>query len=157
MYSYILQLRTLAIYVTSSSIFFLMIRRPPRSTRTDTLFPYTTLFRSHSRQQAQRQDRGRWFVHDRTRASRSGGCQLGRNRQPRTRHHVHALGRRERACRSDHASHQARSTRKGTRRGARRMTQPTFLVAALLAHPRPATEGHPHFREPALPPPPDTP
>src|SRR3546814_4131671 len=31
---------------------FLMIRRPPRSTRTDTLFPYTTLFRSPS-------DRGR--------------------------------------------------------------------------------------------------
>src|SRR3546814_20271649 len=28
--------------------FFLMIRRPPRSTRTDTLFPYTTLFRSPS-------------------------------------------------------------------------------------------------------------
>src|SRR3546814_2726267 len=26
--------------------FFLMIRRPPRSTRTDTLFPYATLFRS---------------------------------------------------------------------------------------------------------------
>src|SRR3546814_17112384 len=26
--------------------FFLMYRRPPRSTRTDTLFPYTTLFRS---------------------------------------------------------------------------------------------------------------
>src|SRR3546814_10406593 len=29
-----------------STIFFLMIRRPPRSTRTDTLFPYTTLVRS---------------------------------------------------------------------------------------------------------------
>src|SRR3546814_11560540 len=28
------------------SIFFLMIRRPPRSTRSDTLFPYPTLFRS---------------------------------------------------------------------------------------------------------------
>src|SRR3546814_16864464 len=27
-------------------VWFLMIRRPPRSTRTDTLFPYTTLFRS---------------------------------------------------------------------------------------------------------------
>src|SRR3546814_10037239 len=27
-------------------VFCLMIRRPPRSTRTDTLFPYTTLFRS---------------------------------------------------------------------------------------------------------------
>src|SRR3546814_4957996 len=31
----------------SISFFFLMIRRPPRSTRTDTLFPYTTLFRSY--------------------------------------------------------------------------------------------------------------
>src|SRR3546814_4574221 len=29
-----------------SLVVFLMIRRPPRSTRTDTLFPYTTLFRS---------------------------------------------------------------------------------------------------------------
>src|SRR3546814_10930902 len=32
--------------ICDSSIFFLVIRRPPRSTRTDTLFPYTTLFRS---------------------------------------------------------------------------------------------------------------
>src|SRR3546814_20724356 len=32
-----------------SLIFSLSIRRPPRSTRTDTLFPYTTLFRSHCR------------------------------------------------------------------------------------------------------------
>src|SRR3546814_12091165 len=31
-------------------LFFLMIRRPPRSTRTDTLFPYTTLFRSSNAQ-----------------------------------------------------------------------------------------------------------
>src|SRR3546814_1736497 len=31
-------------------MFLLMIRRPPRSTRTDTLFPYTTLFRSAFRQ-----------------------------------------------------------------------------------------------------------
>src|SRR3546814_11741570 len=31
-------------------LFFLMIRRPPRSTRTDTLFPYTTLFRSDLQQ-----------------------------------------------------------------------------------------------------------
>src|SRR3546814_16193980 len=29
-------------------VFFLMIRRPPRSTRTDTLFPYTTLFRAEA-------------------------------------------------------------------------------------------------------------
>src|SRR3546814_7969941 len=32
-----------------SHFFFLMIRRPPRSTRTYTLFPYTTLFRSLGR------------------------------------------------------------------------------------------------------------
>src|SRR3546814_12847932 len=41
-------------------IFFLMIRRPPRSTRTDTLFPYTTLFRSRcpSRRRGPRYRRG---------------------------------------------------------------------------------------------------
>src|SRR3546814_14449427 len=33
-------------YCLIVTFFFLMIRRPPRSTRTDTLFPYTTLFRS---------------------------------------------------------------------------------------------------------------
>src|SRR3546814_12163561 len=32
--------------IYSNVVFFLMIRRPPRSTRTDTLVPYTTLFRS---------------------------------------------------------------------------------------------------------------
>src|SRR3546814_16946162 len=35
-----------SVFCSSFFIFFLMIRRPPRSTRTDTLFPYTTLFRS---------------------------------------------------------------------------------------------------------------
>src|SRR3546814_1059503 len=34
--------------MTYSVVFFLMLRRPPRSTRSDTLFPYTTLFRSLS-------------------------------------------------------------------------------------------------------------
>src|SRR3546814_2403861 len=36
-------------YIYSSLFFFLMNRRPPRSTRSDTLFPYTTLFRSLAR------------------------------------------------------------------------------------------------------------
>src|SRR3546814_21142884 len=36
----------LLLVVVCLFVFFLMIRRPPRSTRTDTLFPYTTLFRS---------------------------------------------------------------------------------------------------------------
>src|SRR3546814_8561809 len=38
---------------------FLMIRRPPRSTRTDTLFPYTTLFRSEPHQANPRRLRSR--------------------------------------------------------------------------------------------------
>src|SRR3546814_3034876 len=43
--------------VVSSLFFFLMIRRPPRSTRTDTLFPYTTLFRSPDRADRARRKR----------------------------------------------------------------------------------------------------
>src|SRR3546814_13595716 len=39
--------RRVSVMCTCCRCFFvLMIRRPPRSTRTDTLFPYTTLFRS---------------------------------------------------------------------------------------------------------------
>src|SRR3546814_4408344 len=37
---------SMIIVICTFYFFFLMIRRPPRSTRTDTLFPYTTLFRS---------------------------------------------------------------------------------------------------------------
>src|SRR3546814_18813008 len=41
----------LTIYCVILRFFFLMIRRPPRSTRTDTLFPYTTLFRSREQRE----------------------------------------------------------------------------------------------------------
>src|SRR3546814_8413019 len=55
----------------SSVFFFLMIRRPPRSTRTDTLFPYTTLFRSDAlcreRWDGQDPDRGGHVLDDRPR------------------------------------------------------------------------------------------
>src|SRR3546814_12408815 len=44
-YQYIFLITSMFIFVFLF-FFFLMIRRPPRSTRTDTLFPYTTLFRS---------------------------------------------------------------------------------------------------------------
>src|SRR3546814_19445081 len=47
-------------------VLFLMIRRPPRSTRTDTLFPYTTLFRSGSQG--------------------NGGCRRDRREPRRCRH-----------------------------------------------------------------------
>src|SRR3546814_1944964 len=37
------------VHINNILFFLLMIRRPPRSTRTDTLFPFTTLFRSPPR------------------------------------------------------------------------------------------------------------
>src|SRR3546814_20045740 len=43
---YLVCMSFLGLVLCSLLMFFLMIRRPPRSTRTDTLFPYTTLFRS---------------------------------------------------------------------------------------------------------------
>src|SRR3546814_2428638 len=45
---YVLLLCEVCVMFIIVIFFFLMIRRPPRSTRTDTLFPYTTLFRSCS-------------------------------------------------------------------------------------------------------------
>src|SRR3546814_11464001 len=46
MYRMLIEISFSSISVFLLLFFFLMIRRPPRSTRTDTLFPYTTLFRS---------------------------------------------------------------------------------------------------------------
>src|SRR3546814_3737092 len=64
-----------------------MIRRPPRSTRTDTLFPYTTLFRSD---RAGRLRPGRLMVQGRPPARRW----LGAVRAPRgyQRHHLIPIG-----------------------------------------------------------------
>src|SRR3546814_5449500 len=56
-----------------SVFFFLMIRRPPRSTRTDTLFPYTTLFRSLLVERHLRDQLGDEAVHLRIGAHPSGG------------------------------------------------------------------------------------
>src|SRR3546814_8736148 len=61
-----------------SFFFFLMIRRPPRSTRTDTLVPYTTLFRSRRRRHRPRTRQDR--CHLRTLA---GGAADRAGRQPR--------------------------------------------------------------------------
>src|SRR3546814_10163208 len=57
-----------------------MIRRPPRSTRTDTLFPYTTLFRSGREQQRQAADQS-----DRGTDHRKGARCLGERRQRKKR------------------------------------------------------------------------
>src|SRR3546814_19116915 len=53
-----------------------MIRRPPRSTRTDTLFPYTTLFRS-SRPRPDPEVRGRLPRHERLRPDEPGAEAVG--------------------------------------------------------------------------------
>src|SRR3546814_15890185 len=45
----VLRLLVVLVLCNVGMCFFLMIRRPPRSTRTDTLVPYTTLFRSAAR------------------------------------------------------------------------------------------------------------
>src|SRR3546814_12978179 len=50
MYNYLFLSFSIHSHYSFICFFFLMIRRPPRSTRTDTLFPYTTLFRSCYRQ-----------------------------------------------------------------------------------------------------------
>src|SRR3546814_5058765 len=78
--------------------FFFMIRRPPRSTRTDTLFPYTTLFRS-----ACGLKRGSWPA-DRTHqrrheheASRRHRCE----RPPLELLHDRRAGQRLHRCRSE--------------------------------------------------------
>src|SRR3546814_10879239 len=67
-----------------------MIRRPPRSTRTDTLFPYTTLFRSQGlarhragKRRPRRPDRGSRLCADRGRARR--------DRQIRSEEHTSEL------------------------------------------------------------------
>src|SRR3546814_9071817 len=77
-----------------------MLRRPPRATRTDTLFPYTTLFRSR---------RYRPPVH--RRLSRDHG-----DRHPAARHPVASPRRAE-----EHANRAARLCRRAARRSGRRL------------------------------------
>src|SRR3546814_8167416 len=81
--------------------FFLMIRRPPRSTRTDTLFPYTTLFRSrptvdaHMRNVAQHMMTGasfkRMYATRRKYLSRSCEECFGENGPVRSEEHTSEL------------------------------------------------------------------
>src|SRR3546814_2834457 len=75
-------------YTTFDLVFFLMSRRPPRSTRTDTLFPNTTLFRSgRGGGGAARRDpvprRRLW--HPRARRTRGAARQVARHGRPRCR------------------------------------------------------------------------
>src|SRR3546814_6488707 len=88
--------------------FFLMIRRPPRSTRTDTLFPYTTLFRS-----------------------RRGPCRQRHHRR-RRRHQLGIRRRvRQRRCDDDQRSRRERLRRRGLR-GQRRSEEHTSELQSLM-------------------------
>src|SRR3546814_17369476 len=99
-----------------------MIRRPPRSTRTDTLFPYTTLFRSYH--QVQR-DRVRGFDEVGDAPVRSGGYRSNRGIavQPEEGHGsraharalVLALVEELARCRGHHGMDDGRVDRKSTR------------------------------------------
>src|SRR3546814_3245362 len=63
-----------------------MIRRPPRSTRTDTLFPYTTLFRSARRRPVRDDAGGGWGAA----APRPASCPAApRRRGPASRSEEH--------------------------------------------------------------------
>src|SRR3546814_8085594 len=82
-------------------VFFLMIRRPPRSTRTDTLFPYTTLFRStchYIRRPCRarggsrdRDDRRCRSIPTRCRTSAPDRCRLVARRRGRSEEHTSEL------------------------------------------------------------------
>src|SRR3546814_5946332 len=64
--------------ISISFFFFLIIRRPPRSTLTDTLFPYTTLFRSRIRP-VPRKGTGRLYRSERShRPARPGSALVNR-------------------------------------------------------------------------------
>src|SRR3546814_1824574 len=97
--------------------FFLMIRRPPRSTRTDTLFPYTTLFRSYRVRRDRAQPACRQPGPDHAAApAPAGGAQAGR-----------ADGRRDDA---DRRSHGAR--REPQDAGRRRSEEHTSELQSLM-------------------------
>src|SRR3546814_5692710 len=73
-----------------------MIRRPPRSTRTDTLFPYTTLFRSAAPPHV---DRGRLRRTRRLRRSDGRGAGVGGDRRHHRRRAEHVPRPRLSPCR----------------------------------------------------------
>src|SRR3546814_2842208 len=113
-----------------------MIRRPPRSTRTDTLFPYTTLFRSG------RQGRARY----RSASRRLYACQWRNKNRPRGGGKVYRPGGNEelvpevhrrglRAART--ACHRAKAVarvggdRKSTRLNSRSLMRSSYAVFCL--------------------------
>src|SRR3546814_13064146 len=132
--------RVLIVFHVVFLVFLLMIRRPPRSTRTDTLFPYTTLFRPDQRgllallQLYRKLPAGR-------RPDRQWRRQLRRPLSAADRHAVRSG--REVAAHAEHAGHRDRLQD--------RVTQPhplsrrrRHVTVGRAPHPRFRDRRHPH-------------
>src|SRR3546814_10758657 len=102
-----------------------MIRRPPRSTRTDTLFPYTTLFRSHRRALAQlRDEAAQRDLAEAVRQPRSPTCLHALQRVPARLLRVPVLRRRPPGRGSHLRPHRAALARRAHLVGERRHRLP---------------------------------
>src|SRR3546814_3078525 len=118
--------------------FFLMIRRPPRATRTDTLFPSTTLFRSPG---------GGAHLASRV-ALGSGNHRLGScggDRDRRVRLYCGTIDRRAKACPRDQSSKDlGRAVRRGRGGAGRRLADGALFCTSRLvgAKWRPRSEEH---------------
>src|SRR3546814_3335775 len=100
-----------------------MIRRPPRSTRTDTLFPYTTLFRSRPRRaRARTPAAGAGRGRQRPRCARTAAALLQDHPLPADRRAGQAGARV--------AAHGHRAGRQGDRMKLRHGLYPRFLLLA---------------------------
>src|SRR3546814_10020170 len=103
-----------------------MIRRPPRSTRTDTLFPYTTLFRSHER----------YARTPRSRNHRPRPRALPRRAAARRGHHLPPRDRKSTRLNSSHscASRMPSSAWKKKEHQTKRRTSDDKLCCPTTAH-----------------------
>src|SRR3546814_5292615 len=87
------------------SLFCIMIRRPPRSTRTETLFPYTTLFRSkHDGGHRRAEPRGRAVDRPRAPADRQQRDRSDQRRARLARRTARGQDRRRRLSSEEHTS-----------------------------------------------------
>src|SRR3546814_4392415 len=114
--------RLLLLHVISTLIiFFLMIRRPPRSTRTDTLFPYTTLFRSQRRICGRR--------HPRRRPPEKRAARRARHGAAGTSGEGRYVGRHRTLCRSGSIARPCRAFERLPRGAVRQYRHRGHLVA----------------------------
>src|SRR3546814_14921074 len=110
-------------------MFFLMLRRPPRLTRTDTLFPYTQLFRSDDEGEADQEAQGRDRPeHPRRLVGQEIGDQADNRGQ---RAEVDEMAQRQDDWRTGHISVEFPDSDDAARKGARAaVAAPPHLYAA---------------------------